>query len=139
MPALLADLPMEEVAARYRTGENTQELAVAYGVHQTTISRRLHAAKVKLRCGYRSAPRGNTYGHANRSPGGPLHSNHGYLKTYDRDHKVCLVHRGCWEAYHGPIPGDHDIHHVDNDQQHNAIENLACMLHGEHVSFHRQG
>ena len=137
MPALLADLPMEEVAARYRIGENTQELAVAYGVHQTTISRRLHAAKVKLRCGYRSAPRGNTYGHANRSPGGPLHSNHGYLKTYNRNHKPCFVHRGCYEAHRGSIPPNHDVHHVNGNKVDNCIENLVCLPHDEHARFHR--
>ena len=135
MPTRPIELPVEEIVARYALGESTHELGRAYRVNHHTIRNRLLAASVEMR------PSGWQLGNSgSHQPAGPLSDNgHGYLCTYDREGKKRRVHRGCWEAYHGPIPIGYAIHHVDENQQHNAIENLACMPHGEHVSFHRQG
>ena len=137
------ELPVDEMIARYETGENTYVLGRAYGVCHETIRGRLCMAGVKLRRGGGVAPLGNKYalGHKGpRKPGGPLFDKGcGYLITYDREHKQCFLHRGCWEAYHGPIPEGHDIHHADEDRQHNVIENLVCVTRGEHMRLHRNG
>ena len=92
------ELPATEIVARYRNGESTPELAHAFDVSQPTIWRRLVAAGVKCR-------RHGWSGQGNPKRGGPLHTDvHGYLRTADRSGKMCCVHRGCWEAYRGPIP-----------------------------------
>ena len=119
-----AELPMEEVAKRYRNGETTEDLGPVYGVNRATIWRRLVAVGVKMR------RRGG-------SRGGPLHmSSHGYLTTYGRDVKQCRIHRACWEAYHGPIPSGYIVHHINGDRFNNVIENLACMSQSEHTRLH---
>ena len=126
------DLPVDEVVKRYRAGESTPVLGRAYGVDQKTIWSRLVSAGVEMR-GF--GLRGDKSG--NHKPGGPLHvTGGGYLGTCDREGKKCGVHRGCWEAYHGPIPSGFVVHHADEDRLNNEIQNLACMTHGEHVGLH---
>ena len=131
MPARI-ELPVAEIARRYIAGEGVRELGRAYGVCHDTIARRLRTAGVKIR------PRGAALGHKHRRKrGGPLNvDGHGYLRTRDREDKLCYIHRGCWEAHRGPILDGHDIHHVDGDIGDNCIENLACMTHGEHMRLH---
>ena len=136
------ELPVDEIVARYGADESTAVLGRAYGVDPVTIWNRLRAAGVKMR------PRGGQLGNKNAlghrgnghlgKPGGPLHVDRGYLGTYDREGSGCRIHRACWEAYYGPIPKDHLIHHIDEDKRHNAIENLACMLNSEHSRLHQQ-
>ena len=119
-------LPVAEIAARYQAGESTRGLAESYGAAATTIAKRLRIAGVELR-----KP------HWSRTIGGPYSDDgKGYAISANRDGKSCSVHRGCWEAYHGPIPEDHVVHHVDCDRNHNAIENLACMPASEHTALH---
>ena len=126
-------LPVAEMAGRYAAGESTYGLGRAYGASCETVRERLHGAGVKMR------PRGWQLGNRNRRKrGGPLdESSYGYLCTSDREGKRCRVHRACWEAYFGPIPSGHIIHHIDEDRQNNEIENLVCMPHGEHTRQHR--
>ena len=129
-------LPVTELVTQYEAGESTHVLGRAYGVGQMTVWRRLVAAGTKMR------PRGGPLGGKNgnkHKPGGPLFdSGKGYLITHDREGKNHRVHRGCWEAYHGPIPDGHDIHHINKDQLNNTIKNLTCMSHGKHTSWHRK-
>ena len=127
-------LPTGEIVSRYEAGENTYELAGAYGVCHHTIRHRLHAAGVTIRpC---SAPLGNKNA---RRRGGPLcFVGAGYLGTYDREGQKCYVHRGCWEAHYGPVPEGSLVHHINRDRLDNAIGNLACMTAGEHSRLHRR-
>ena len=125
----MLDLPIEEMTERYEDGESTGELGRAYGVDGKTIWRRLVAGGVKMR-----SP--GEAGGGQRKLGGPLHvGGRGYLRTYDRAGKVCRVHRGCWEAYGGPIPARHDIHHLNRDKLDNRIENLDCISHAAHTAL----
>lgn len=122
-------LPVNEIVRCHTAGTPSLVLAGVYGVSVRTIIRRLNAAGVNLRARKNSRC---------RKRGGPLHENNlGYLATIDRDGRECRIHRGCWEAYHGPIPTGHVVHHIDEDRQHNAIENLLCMPKGEHSRLHR--
>jgi hypothetical protein len=46
-------------------------------------------------------------------------------------------HRLVWEAYHGPIPHRHVIHHKNGIKTDNRIENLECLLsRSAHTSLH---
>ena len=129
------DLPVDEMVERYVAGESTYELARAYCVCQHTAWHRLRAAGLEMR------PRGEAGGgvRGSHKPGGPLSDNgQSYLISQDREGKNCRVHRACWEAYHGPIPKGHIVHHVDSDRQHNAIENLKCMTNSEHARLHAE-
>jgi len=129
------DLPVDEMAKRYEAGESTWALAVAYGVCQETVCRRLHSAGVTMRPGGFLA--GHTLNRGRYKRGGPLHiTSYGYLGTLDRKGGACRIHRACWEAYHGPIPDGHVIHHIDGDPANNDTKNLSCVSHGEHWRLH---
>lgn len=68
---------------------------------------------------------------------GPVHvSQAGYLLTRDRQEKKCRVHRGCWEAYCGPLPAGFELHHRDGDGLNNDIQNLVAMPAKQHRRLH---
>jgi hypothetical protein len=49
-----------------------------------------------------------------------------------------LVHRAAWEAIIGPIPPDHDIHHLCRNKLCSRIDHLACMSHEAHAILERR-
>lgn len=61
-------------------------------------------------------------------------SSHGYWRSTDREHKP--LHVAVWEASNGKVPKGYDVHHVDGNKDNNAIENLQCLPHAEHLSIH---
>ena len=131
------ELPVEEMARRYKDRESTYTLARAYGVSDGTVRCRLHGAGVRMRRAGGVPGNRSKLGQHNR--GGSLHINDaGYLGTRDREGNKCYIHRGCWEAYYGPILEGHDIHHIDENRQQNVIGNLRCMTHGEHARLHKE-
>ena len=129
------ELPVAELAARYRAGEGSPALARAYGVSKKTICSRLREVGVTMRPG--GPPLGSKGRLGQHKRGGPLHDDGtGYLRTRDREGRVCGIHRACWEAHYGSVPDNHDIHHADGNRWHNVIENLVCMSHAKHTQMH---
>jgi hypothetical protein len=57
----------------------------------------------------------------------------GYLVTGKKSIKQ---HRLVWEIYHGAIPKSHVIHHKNGIKTDNRIENLECLLYGDHSKLH---
>lgn len=56
----------------------------------------------------------------------------GFCKKY--------VHRLIWESfYEKKIPDGYDIHHLDSNPLSNAVQNLQCVEHSKHLSFHNTG
>ena len=49
------------------------------------------------------------------------------------------LHRAVYEKANGPIPRGHVIHHIDGDPCNNNLDNLRCMSHREHDTFHGNG
>lgn len=47
-----------------------------------------------------------------------------------------VMHRLVWEAWNGPIPSGHVVHHINHVKDDNRIENLRAMPSGQHTSEH---
>jgi hypothetical protein len=47
-----------------------------------------------------------------------------------------MAHRWAWEQAHGPIPDDHDIHHIDGDPLNNDLANLQLVDKVTHKRIH---
>ena len=62
---------------------------------------------------------------------------YGYLRSIDRNYRAVLIHRACWEAYYGSIPGLFPVHHTDGDKLNNDISNLAPLAPDIHRKIHR--
>lgn len=43
-----------------------------------------------------------------------------------------LLHRSMWAKHHGPIPDDHEVHHINRVRWDNRLANLACLERGLH-------
>ena len=63
-------------------------------------------------------------------------TSNGY-KTIKKSGYTKLEHRAVWEEYHGKIPKDHFIHHINGNKLDNRIENLECLSRIEHGKTHR--
>jgi len=63
--------------------------------------------------------------------------NHGYLAATSGDRQ--LMHRYAWEKYHGEIPPNHDIHHIDSNRTNNDISNLELYTKSDHARLFSTG
>jgi hypothetical protein len=70
-----------------------------------------------------------------RPHNGPYIDNQGYLKLWV-DNKAKLIHRIIYENAYGPIPENHDIHHINGLKLDNKLENLQCLSKSDHVKLH---
>ena len=122
-------LPTGWLVSEYVAGRSTISLACSLGVAHSTVCRNLRAAGVKMRRPWEGIGRHGPLASIRRDV-------NGYVTAVDRDGKRTKVHRACWEAYNGPIPEGHIIHHGDGDKENNAITNLVCMTNGEHTGLH---
>jgi hypothetical protein len=59
---------------------------------------------------------------------------HGYYARTKAGRKY--LHRDVWEFHNGPIPPNHDVHHVDEDKSHNSISNLKLLHVSDHGKLH---
>ena len=51
-----------------------------------------------------------------------------------------LLHSLIWEThYQKPVPKECDIHHINGNKTDNRIQNLQCVDHKLHSSFHSRG
>jgi uncharacterized protein YlaI len=47
-----------------------------------------------------------------------------------------LAHHIAWEAVHGEIPPDHELHHLDGNGHNNDLENLVLLTRSDHQRYH---
>lgn len=62
---------------------------------------------------------------------------HGYYRATEGDREY--LHRAMWMNEVGPIPDDHDIHHLDHDKTHNTIGNFECLSKADHARLYSMG
>jgi hypothetical protein len=73
-----------------------------------------------------------------RYPEARQHSDRAYFTPgiADRQRGVKRLHEEIWIKANGPIPDDHDIHHIDFDAGNNELGNLRCLPRDEHRVVH---
>lgn len=60
----------------------------------------------------------------------------GYYQVSSGIHQGKLLHRLIYEETFGPIPEGFHIHHLDNDKNNNALENLVLISKSNHHKLH---
>lgn len=60
----------------------------------------------------------------------------GYYQVSSGIHQGKLLHRLVYEEHFGPIPEGFHIHHLDNDKNNNALENLVLISKSNHHKLH---
>ena len=63
---------------------------------------------------------------------------HRVITRDDGTRTPILLARAMWEAERGPIPEGYVIHHRNGDWSDDRIENLDCMMSGEHTTLHNK-
>ena len=70
-------------------------------------------------------------------------NNCGYLlwnfKANEGKRKIKTIHRFIYEAYHGKIPDNYEINHIDHNKNNNSINNLEALSVKEHRAKDRIG
>lgn len=127
MPAKRDDTKADGMIALYEVGFSLSQIAVAFDVSRQAVFKMLKRRKVKFRS-IEPLPfimwRGQKY---------TLRTTGYYART---DCERQFLHRDVWEAHNGPIPPGYEIHHRDENKQHNAIENLQMLTASEHGKLH---
>jgi len=75
-----------------------------------------------------------------RYPDSPNHSERSYHVpgVADKKRGVRRLHEEIWIAANGPIPSDHDIHHVDGNSLNNNLSNLQAITKSDHQRLHTE-
>ena len=60
----------------------------------------------------------------------------GYIQITSGPNQGKLLHRLIYEENFGPIPEGFHIHHLDNDKNNNALENLVLISKSNHHKLH---
>lgn len=119
-------LPLDEIAARYRAGESTIQLGQAYGVDSEVIRRQLEVEGVPRRALRESRARGPK----NAQWKGGISNVHWYRRESYEAAAICLGH---------PLHPDWVIHHIDENPRNNHPDNLVLFQgQGPHLRLHQQ-
>jgi hypothetical protein len=71
-----------------------------------------------------------------------VHDTYGYLGVNlhkDGKLKWWYINRLVWFAFCGPIPDKHDVHHKDQDNKNNCLDNFELVPSGFHRQRHKMG
>jgi hypothetical protein len=60
----------------------------------------------------------------------------GYMMLL-RDGRYIGEHVIVWEAAHGPVLPNHQVHHLNGVRDDNRLENLVCLTRQEHKTVHQ--
>jgi DNA-binding CsgD family transcriptional regulator len=127
------DLPMEEIANRYRAGESCSEIAKDYGIPPERIRRRLRDEGVPRRPATIAVPKGKKnifYKNGQNHLRGEDKDMHYYRRQSYEVAAICLGQ---------PIPRGYVIHHLDENWHNNDPINLVLFpSQSLHTRFHMQ-
>lgn len=57
-----------------------------------------------------------------------------YRRAPRPNRSVILLHRFVFEHYHGPVPADKEVDHIDRDPLNNTPANLRAVTHSDNLS-----
>jgi hypothetical protein len=57
----------------------------------------------------------------------------------NRKYKNKLVNRLVYETFKEKLEEDYDVHHINEDEENNFVENLESKPHSKHIKEHRKG
>ena len=115
----------QEMYDMYLEGYTLEDVGNFYGITRQSVHDLFKRRNWKMRTPNRLKRihfNGNAY---------TLRNNGYYGKTKGNR---SLMHRDVWEFYNGPIPKNHDIHHIDHNKTNNDISNLELYTKEEHAS-----
>jgi hypothetical protein len=118
---------------------STTQIAIAFGVDQSTADRWLQEQGVELR------PVGYSEYHTRKrsgQPPKPIRSVNGYLMLRQPNHPradsqgYVKLHQLAYERFYGAIPRGYVVHAIDGDHDNVSRANLRAMSNSEHSRFH---
>lgn len=60
----------------------------------------------------------------------------GYWKHNGEHEAPATLHQAIWEHHNGPQPTGTVVHHIDENVDHNTIENFQLLTNSEHIQLH---
>lgn len=118
----------DAMASAYLAGQSLEQVAQAFGVTRQSVFVMMKRREVPMRP--KPPARPTTYFNGRKF----TVRNNGYFGATTGDR--AMMHRVVWEHHYGPIPPDHDIHHIDMNRLNNDIGNLRLIAKDEHTRHH---
>lgn len=114
-----------EMYVLYKTGRSLEEVGTAFSVSRQSVFDRFRRRGLKLRPKKTPLPfiEWNKFRYT-------LRKNGYYAKT---NGNRSSLHCDMWTTSNGPIPKGMDVHHKDENKQHNTLDNFELIDHAEHT------
>lgn len=137
----MKDLNWNQIYTEYKDGKTINEIAKENHIHASSVRLGFYRNHFVLR----SKKEANVLSSSKRS--GKNHWKYCGTERVDYqgrifikiNNKWILKHRYIFEQKYGKIPKGYIIHHIDEDNTNNSIENLRMVTWDEHNKIHHLG